>query len=816
MAVPTGMKKIFWILTILLLIGKTQAQMAVLQGVVRNAANDQSIPGVTVFVSNGTGMVTDSTGSYRIEIVPGKYTVKYSMLGFRPMEQNVELNSSEVKIINVDLHEDNQELDIVVISAGKFEQDLGEVTVSMEVLKPDLLQNKNTTSMENILQQAPGVSIVDGEPQIRSGSGYSFGAGSRVQILVDDLPMLSGDAGRPSWGFLPVENVHQVEVIKGASSVLYGSSALSGVINLRTAFPGTTPQTRITVFHGFFSDPQSDSAKYWSSTAQQSGVTFLHSRQIKQWDLVVGGNFLGDDSPLGPIVDSTGNFNDGKYDPFSIDRYEAELKGRLNANIRYRFPNVRGLSAGVNTNWSKNEGLAALLWENSSSGLYKAFDGSATRTKQLIGTVDPYIQYHTEKGISHSLRTRWQHLENDNDNNQGNFSDVLYAEYQFQMNFDSLGIQNLNITSGLVSIDTKAAGDLFTGGNDDGKNTAGNKAVYLQADKKFFKKLNVSAGIRYEQFNINDEKESKPVFRSGINYQIAKATYMRASFGQGFRFPSIAEKFIVTDVGAIVIFPNPDIESESSVNMEIGIKQGWKVGKLMGFLDVSAFDQRFENYVEFTFGQWKIPGAFTAEALQESIGFKSVNTGKAKVTGVDVSLIGQGKIGATEINMLAGYTFSKPVSLTPDDVYAISPVPADHPLSADNFDTLTYHNTSSDPGGNILKYRMQHLVRIDVEAKYKKLAVGASFRSNSHMQNIDLIFEQLETYYPSVFNTGLLEWRKNHTKGDYIFDFRISWQITSKQKVSLIVNNVLNREYAIRPLAIEDPRLTTVQYVISF
>ena len=56
--------------------------------------------------------------------------------------------------------------------------------------------------------------------------------------------ILSGDIGRPSWSFLPIENLEQVEVIKGASSVLYGSAALSGVINVRTVYPRLEPRTR--------------------------------------------------------------------------------------------------------------------------------------------------------------------------------------------------------------------------------------------------------------------------------------------------------------------------------------------------------------------------------------------------------------------------------------------------------------------------------------------------------------------------------------------------------------------------------------------
>ena len=49
-----------------------------------------------------------------------------------------------------------------------------------------------------------------------------------MAVIVDDMPMLSGDAGRPLWDFVPIENIEQIEIIKGASSVLSGASALSG------------------------------------------------------------------------------------------------------------------------------------------------------------------------------------------------------------------------------------------------------------------------------------------------------------------------------------------------------------------------------------------------------------------------------------------------------------------------------------------------------------------------------------------------------------------------------------------------------------
>jgi len=230
---------LFWLMLATL---GTIAQKATLSGTITTSPNRETAVGAVVMTTSMVGTSTDVNGKYSLSLDAGQYVVVVSMMGFENDSIPVLLLEGEIKIVNHTLRELASELNIVVVSAGKFEQRIGDITVSMEVISPRLIQNRNTTSMETILQQTPGVSIVDDEPQIRSGSGYSFGAGSRVQVLLDDIPILSGDAGKPSWGFLPVENVEQVEVIKGASSVLYGSSALSGVINVQAPIPKQNPK----------------------------------------------------------------------------------------------------------------------------------------------------------------------------------------------------------------------------------------------------------------------------------------------------------------------------------------------------------------------------------------------------------------------------------------------------------------------------------------------------------------------------------------------------------------------------------------------
>ena len=100
-----------------------------------------------------------------------------------------------------------EELGVVVVSAGRFEQKIEEITVSMEVVKPALIENKNTTNIQTAVDQIPGVNITDGQANIRGGSGWSYGAGTRVEVLDDDMPLISGDAGQVQWKLIATENI---------------------------------------------------------------------------------------------------------------------------------------------------------------------------------------------------------------------------------------------------------------------------------------------------------------------------------------------------------------------------------------------------------------------------------------------------------------------------------------------------------------------------------------------------------------------------------------------------------------------------------
>lgn len=851
--------RIFLLLAVLSASFCAVAQQGVLKGKVTEAGTGEVLIGVNVITEEGKGVATDIDGNFELGLNPGRHLITFKYIGYKETTREVNIASGAPTVLSIAMQPSMSQLDMVVVSAGRYEQKLEELTVSMEVIKPYLIENRNNTSIAQVLDQTPGVILVDGEPQIRGGSGYSFGAGSRVQVLLDDIPMLSGDIGRPNWEYLPTENVEQVEVIKGASSVLYGSSALSGVINLRTAYPRDEPKTKISVFSGVFSAPETDQGLYWKDpnykhelgvyhgiqnvvkAPMQGGLNFFHSRKAGQLDVVFGANLFTDMGFTGPEfpdkIDENGNpvvhdgFSEAGDSLFRRPSQMSENRARGNLNLRYRFKNIEGLSVGMNSNGMYSLSSFALLWLNTDTGLYRPTTRGITTTKQLNFNVDPYVEYVGKKGINHKLKTRYFHLDNENTNNQSNYSRTYFAEYIVSQDFNYFGISGLNITLGGMTSYTDAWSDLYIANeNGDGQNSAHNSAVFMQVDKRFFDRLTVSGGVRHEWYKVNEDMRTAPIFRAGANYQLLDGTFVRASIGQGIRFPTPGERFIITAVGGQNIFPNPDLQSERSYNAEFGVKQGFEIGGFRGFVDAAVFYQEYDNFIEFTFGTW---GTHTitigetvymdASKLDQILGFKSVNTGPATVKGIDFSIIGEGKIGEINLNMLFGYTYVQPQTTNPDNEYAVTELqqtvsPEVYP-SGELFAPITYNNTSSFTDGNLLKYRVEHMAKLDLQGEWKKYSLGTSVRMNTPIRNIDRTFllldEDIGQGGIGMLPSGITSWMQDNTRPVWIVDFRASMQITERSKISFIVNNLFNKEYALRPLTIEAPRLTMLQYSLE-
>ncbi len=834
------MKRIFTttILSVLVLFSVAQDSGTV-KGTVKDKESGETIIGASVVWSTdkGRGAATDFDGNFSLQLPAGAQKIIITSIGYETQTVPVAVKSGETTTVNISLGMESEQLEMVVVSAGKFEQKREDLTVSVAVIKPDIVESRGSTSAEDALEQTPGLTIMDGEAQMRGGSGYSFGAGSRVMLLVDDLPILSGDAGRPSWGFVPIENLEQIEVIKGASSVLYGSSALNGIINIRTAYPKDKPKTKINLFTGFYSQPEQEDARWWDEDDLPiyGGMNFFHSRKVGSWDIVAGGNFLIDNGFIGPepgdtIINGSAAIIDtrdstGAVTDWHQPRKEFSNRFRVNLNIRKRSLSTPGLAWGLNTNVMYAKSTSTLLWLNNTYGLYRPYNGSITRTVQTSFNVDPFITYSGPKGSKHTFRGRVFHQNNDNDNNQGNLNYVFFGEYQFAHRFAE--VKDLTITVGTMAQYSLSEAELYIGNeNGDGKSNATNAAVYVQVDKKFWNRVNLNGGARFEYFSINgNDTIIRPVFRVGANTRLWKEGYLRASFGEGFRFPSIAERYIFTTVGGLPIVPNPDVEPERSYAAEVGLMQGIKIGKFLGYLDIAGFYQYYINFVEFNAGQFGPPNGQYGR-----FAFKSLNTGDARVYGVDVSLIGNGQFTPWfGVNVMAGYTYSRPQSVDPFYVYAkdslgndVSQVSSSSSLFGTQFNPDYPKPTAADTAefvkNGVLKYRFEHLANVDLEfvftiKKKYKLSIGGTYRYYSFMKNVDRVFYQLDV---AGFPWNAVEFRQENNSGDHVFDLRGAVELTENIKLGVSVKNIANRVYALRPLKINQPRTTQLQLTVQF
>ncbi len=776
--------------------------MGVVKGVVKDKSNNETLPGAVVVLDKTKGVAADVEGVFYMTTTEGSHTLECELVGYQKYAQNITVKGNDTTIIEVVLGNGNQLLDEVVVSAGRFEQKLSDVTVSMEVIKPALIENKASQSLDIIMNQVPGVVVSDGQASIRGGSGYSYGAGTRVLMLVDEMPMISADAADIKWNYLPLENLEQVEVIKGAASALFGSSAMNGVINMRTAYAKDKPQTTVSLFAATYDAPKNLTYKWWKGTSQmQTGVNFSHAEKIGQLDLVLGGHM----------------FNDEGY------RYlETEKRARFNMNLRYNFKSIPGLSIGVNTNMMETRGGLFFLWQNADS-VYFPQGLNIQRFTNQRANIDPYITYFTKKGGKYSLRSRYYLTNNNNDKNQGSRAELYYNEFQYQKRFKN----NFTMTYGAVYMEQQVIADSLYG-----RHTGKNYAGYAQFDYKY-KKLTTSIGLRGEYNSIDtaytrgrlsnkiNNLPFQPVFRAGVNYHLLEYTFLRASYGQGYRFPTIAEKYISTSVSALQIYPNQSLQPERGWSAEIGIKQGFKILNFKGFLDVAGFWTEYSDMVEFAFD---IYGEKTGQFYLDinSAGFKSQNVGAARINGIDASVTGTGKMGPVNVTTLIGFTYTNPLYL--------------------NYDAKK--DTLGIEGLKVLKYRNQQLFKADIQLDYKKLSIGWSARYYSFMENVDRRFEQsiLHEYndiangvnWDSIPSTyiiqGLKEYRQEHRyntlvigdktilrwAGDWVHDSRISYQVSKTLKASFIVNNVFNAEYSLRPGDVRPPRMFLLQLMARF
>ena len=150
-----------------------------IQGKILDASTGDPIIGAKIFASDGKKVLSNYDGDYSISCKEFPVELVVKMLQY----VNDTVVVEQAGTYNIELSEPVTDLQTVVVSAGRRKQRIEEVPVSMEIIRPELIDNKGITSLDQAVEQTPGVSTFDGQVSIRGGSGFSYGAGSRVLLL---------------------------------------------------------------------------------------------------------------------------------------------------------------------------------------------------------------------------------------------------------------------------------------------------------------------------------------------------------------------------------------------------------------------------------------------------------------------------------------------------------------------------------------------------------------------------------------------------------------------------------------------------------
>ncbi len=244
------MKRLISFLGMLLFTVTLMAQEtdAMLFGDVKSKTTGEHIPYARIQVK-GTKLMTncDKTGHFQLSHLPlGQQTIVASSLGYVTQEMTVEMKRNKGTEVYFLLADDEQELSQVVVTGTRTQHYLKDVPIRTEVITSKALVNKNAQNVYEALDGVPGIRVEQQCQFCNFSMVRMQGLGAEhTQVLVDGEPVYSGLAGVYGLQQMGTNDIDRLEIVKGAGSALYGSSAVAGAINIITKEPTFDPSIKV-------------------------------------------------------------------------------------------------------------------------------------------------------------------------------------------------------------------------------------------------------------------------------------------------------------------------------------------------------------------------------------------------------------------------------------------------------------------------------------------------------------------------------------------------------------------------------------------
>jgi outer membrane receptor for ferrienterochelin and colicins len=638
-------------------------------------------PGARLVASTQT---TDA-GMYRLDSLPaGRVLIDVAVIGFFPAVDTIEVAAGETLQHDFRLRLSPVTLMPTIVTAAKRSQLLDQAITSVALVSREAISARAINTVDEAVDKAPGVQFINGQVNIRGSSGFVEGLGSRVLLLVDGVPANQGDRGGINWDLVPVDQVQRVEVVKGAGSALYGSSAFGGVVNLITRELPTGAHARLRATGGVFADPPQPVWGFRDYTGIQDGVDV--SASYGQ-GVVRGGLAAG------------ARHSDGYREQDKADHWQVSGRGEWRPEPAM-LVNLSGA-------WASDQYQVPEPWCQSGqctdSGqalqpfrIDTANRGNSTRSDK--GYFTALVTRTPSARVAWSARVGWlrTHFTDQYPGRRPPFAPADFSvanRYGGEARLVTRRDTGQIVTVGLEATQSDVTSNVFSGDTTGGggRHMQDEYAAYAEAEQ-VMGPVRATLGARGDFLTIDGGGVTAFVSpRGGLVWPTRTGSW-RASVGRAYRAPSLAERFVTTYALGFRVIPNPALRAEDGWSAEVG--RSWTpLPWLRG--DAAVFWTEARHLVE--------------PSITPSLLIQFQNLQRARLAGLDLN------------------------------VTAMSFAP--HLTTTFAYQYLSAHELAHDtvPERELL-YRPRHLMTLSADYTWHRIGVGADWRYSSRYERQDPLF----------------------------------------------------------------------------
>ena len=471
-------------------------------------------------------------------------------------------------------------LDPVVVTATRTGTPLSQIASSVTVITAEEIEAKQQTQVLDVLRSIPGVNIVQTGSTGGATSVYLRGTDSRhTLLLIDGIEYRDASSiGGPTLGTLSTDNIAQIEVVRGAQSVLYGSDAIGGVINIITKKGAQEPQGYISMEGGSYNTWIEKAG--FSAGNEKVSSSFAVSRT--------------DSDGFSAANEQDGNREDDAYNNTSISfNLAAQPTKTFSLNLNVHSDNSENDYDGygpIDGDYVQDADILAGRIEGKLSlfaGKWQIAIGAAT-TEKNRSTEGP--EYYN--GYEYAGKVSKFDIQNTIQTCEFN-TVVLGAETETEEldSFSYLGDYSAFPTVTYSAFAYKA--------------DSRNNAIFLQ-DQLAIGNFSAAAGIRYD---YHDEFGGKTTWKFAPTYNFTSTgTRIMGSVGTGFKAPSLYQLY-----GQLPPYNvgNKNLAPEESIGWDIGVEQTF--ANNMVILSLAYFYNDIDDYIDYDFtdGYVNVKGLIT-------------------------------------------------------------------------------------------------------------------------------------------------------------------------------------------------------------